>query len=66
MNYGLLFSAWGIAGVIGPLIGAQVFDAFGDYRYACYAAAVLALVSLWALALVPRASLATPAGVTSG
>ena len=65
-NYGLLFSAWGIAGVIGPLIGAQVFDAFGDYRYACYAAAGLALVSLWALALVPRASLATPAGVTSG
>ena len=66
MNYGLLFSAWGVAGMIGPLIGAQVFDAFGDYRYACYAAAVLALVSLWALALARRPSLAIPAGATSG
>ena len=66
LNYGLLFSAWGVAGMVGPLIGAKVFDVFGDYRYAFYAAGALALVSLWALALVPRASLATPAGVTSG
>ena len=61
MNYGVLFSAWGIAGMIGPLIGAHVFDAFGDYRYACYAAGLLALVSLWALALARRPSLAIPA-----
>ena len=61
MNSGLLFSAWGIAGMIGPLIGAHVFDAFGDYRYACYAAGLLALVSLWALALARRPSLAIPA-----
>ena len=61
MNYGVLFSAWGIAGMIGPLIGAHVFDAFGDYRYACYAAGLLALVSLWVLALARRPSLAIPA-----
>ncbi len=66
MNYGLLFSAWGVAGFIGPLIGAQVFDAFGDYRYAFYAAAVLALVSLGALALARPPSLAAPAGATRG
>ncbi len=66
VNYGLLFSAWGIAGMIGPLIGARVFDAFGDYRYACYAAGLLALVSLWALALARRPSLATPDGAVSG
>ena len=66
LNYGLLFSAWGVAGMVGPLIGAKVFDMFGDYRYAFYAAGALALVSLWALALVPRASLETSAGVTSG
>ena len=51
MNYGLLFSAWGVAGFLGPWIGGQVFDTFGDYRYAFYAGAVLALVSLGALAL---------------
>jgi OFA family oxalate/formate antiporter-like MFS transporter len=49
MNYGLLFSAWGVAGIIGPMLGAQVYDAFGDYRYAFYAAAALALISLGSL-----------------
>jgi OFA family oxalate/formate antiporter-like MFS transporter len=49
MNYGLLFSAWGVAGIIGPMIGAQVFDAFGDYRYAFYTAGALALISLGSL-----------------
>ncbi|MBI4487391.1 MAG: OFA family MFS transporter [Acidobacteria bacterium] len=50
LNYGVLFTAWGTAGVLGPLIGARVFDAFGDYRYAFYVAsalAVLAFASLW-------------------
>ena len=51
MNYGLLFSAFGVAGIIGPVIGAQVFDAFGDYRYAFYAAGALALVAFGSLAL---------------
>jgi OFA family oxalate/formate antiporter-like MFS transporter len=50
LNYGILFTAWGAAGILGPSIGGRVFDAFGDYRYAFYAASVLALVafgSLW-------------------
>jgi OFA family oxalate/formate antiporter-like MFS transporter len=51
MNYGLLFTAWGTAGIIGPVIAAQVFDAFGDYRYAFYVAGALALVSFAALTL---------------
>ena len=50
-NYGLLFTAWGVAGVLGPMIGAQVFDAFGGYRYAFYTAGVLALVSFAALSM---------------
>ncbi len=49
MNYGVLFTAWGTAGIVGPLIGAKVFDSFGDYRYAFYAAAALALVALASL-----------------
>ena len=51
MNYGLLFTAWGAAGIVGPMIGARVYDAFGDYRYAFYAASALAVVSFGALTL---------------
>ena len=46
LNYGLLFTAYGVAGVIGPIIAGRVFDAFGDYRYAFFSAAGLALVAL--------------------
>jgi OFA family oxalate/formate antiporter-like MFS transporter len=49
MNYGLLFTAWGTAGLVGPILAAQVFDRFGDYRYAFYAAGGLALVAFAAL-----------------
>src|SRR5213078_2785511 len=49
MNYGLMFTAWGTAGILGPIIAARVFDAFGDYRYAFYAASVLALVAFASL-----------------
>ena len=52
MNYGLLFTAWGAAGIIGPMIGARVYDAFGAYRYAFYAAGVLAIVAFAFLTLI--------------
>jgi len=52
MNYGVLFTAWGAAGVFGPMIGGRVFDAFGDYRYAFYAAGALAVVAFGSLSLV--------------
>jgi MFS transporter, OFA family, oxalate/formate antiporter len=48
-NYGLLFTAWGTAGILGPAIGARVYDATGDYQYAFYAAAALACVALISL-----------------
>src|SRR2546427_2244904 len=51
MNYGLLFTAWGAAGIIGPMVGARVFDAFGGYRYAFYAASLLAVVAFGSLTL---------------
>jgi OFA family oxalate/formate antiporter-like MFS transporter len=63
MNYGLLFSAWGVAGIIGPILGARVYDMFGDYRYAFYAAGALALVSFGSLALARPPHLPTPAAV---
>jgi len=46
INYGLLFTSWGVAGVIGPRIGGKLFDTYKDYKYAFYAAAVLAVVAL--------------------
>jgi OFA family oxalate/formate antiporter-like MFS transporter len=41
-NYGLLFTAWGTAGIIGPTIGGVLFDKYRNYEAAFYAAAVLA------------------------
>ena len=61
MNYGLLFTAWGTAGIVGPVIAAQVFDAFGDYRYAFYVAGVLALISFAVLTLARPPHLAPAA-----
>ena len=63
MNYGVLFTAWGAAGVFGPMIGGRVFDAFGDYRYAFYAAGALAIIAFFSLSLIrpldPEAAIAT-------
>jgi OFA family oxalate/formate antiporter-like MFS transporter len=53
INYGLLFTAWGVAGILGPQIAGRVFDSSGDYRYAFYSAAALAIVSFVSL-LVAR------------
>jgi OFA family oxalate/formate antiporter-like MFS transporter len=46
INYGLLFTSWGVAGVIGPRIGGKLFDTYKDYKYAFYTAAVLAVIAL--------------------
>jgi OFA family oxalate/formate antiporter-like MFS transporter len=46
MNYGMLFTAWGVAGVIGPRIGGVLFDKYKNYQMAFYTAAVLAAVAL--------------------
>ncbi len=51
VNYGLLFSAWGIAGIVGPVIAGQVFDATGNYELAFHVAAALSVVALGALML---------------
>jgi len=52
LNYGVLFTAWGAAGIIGPAIAARVFDRFGDYRYAFFAASALAIVAFSSLSMV--------------
>jgi len=52
LNYGVLFTAWGAAGIIGPAIAARVFDRFGDYRYAFFTASALAIVAFTSLCFV--------------
>jgi OFA family oxalate/formate antiporter-like MFS transporter len=49
MNYGALFTAWGVAGIVGPYIAARVYQATGSYSYAFYGAAGLALIAFVSL-----------------
>jgi OFA family oxalate/formate antiporter-like MFS transporter len=44
-NYGMLFTAWGVAGIIGPRIGGVLFDKYHNYQAAFYTAAALAAVA---------------------
>jgi OFA family oxalate/formate antiporter-like MFS transporter len=55
LNYGVLFTAWGAAGTLGPGIAGRVYVRFGDYRYAFFAAAAFAVIAfvLLSLAKVP-------------
>jgi MFS family permease len=46
INYGLLFTAWGVAGIIGPRIGGVLFDRYQNYQAAFYVAAALAGIAL--------------------
>ena len=61
LNYGMLFTAWGAAGILGPAIAARVYDRFGDYRYAFFAASAFALIAFASLALVRTPQPATAA-----
>src|SRR5262245_64067505 len=51
LNYGVLFSAWGAAGVLGPAIAGRTFVAYKDYSIAFYTAGVLALVAFASLSM---------------
>jgi MFS transporter, OFA family, oxalate/formate antiporter len=54
INYGLLFTSWGVAGIIGPRIGGKLFDINKNYKAAFYTAAVLAVVALVAEMMAKR------------
>ena len=44
-NYGLLFSGWGLGGIIGPMTGAAIYDATGAYGPAFLVSFGLLIVS---------------------
>jgi OFA family oxalate/formate antiporter-like MFS transporter len=64
MNYGTLFTAWGAAGILGPMIAGRVFDATKSYQYAFYAASGLALVAFASL-LLAKPAVSAPEPVTA-
>jgi len=57
INYGLLFTAWGVAGIIGPRIGGRLYDDYHNYQAAFYAAAGLAALALICELLAKRPSM---------
>lgn len=64
MNYGLLLLAWGVAGVLGPVIGGRVHDATGTYQMAFFSSSIITLAALGALMLAKNPH-AQPAHATA-
>lgn len=52
-NYGLLFTAYGFAGLVGPVLGAALFESYGNYYLAFTGAGITCI----AAALVNRGQL---------
>jgi len=46
VNYGMLFTAFGVAGILGPRIGGVLFDRYHNYQAAFYSASALAVIAL--------------------
>lgn len=65
-NYGLLLTAWGTAGIIGPMAGGKIFDATQSYASAFRIAAALAVLAALTIATVsaPRPPDRTAAAAT--
>jgi MFS family permease len=47
LNYGVLFTAWGVGGVFGPMLAAKIVDATGSYQTAYNVASMLLIVSFF-------------------
>lgn len=66
VNYGLVFTAWGVGGFFGPLMAGRIIDATGGYERAYIVSAILLLVAA-GLGLITRAPKAaeTPAAAAA-
>ncbi|MFB3917730.1 MAG: OFA family MFS transporter [Terriglobales bacterium] len=62
LNYGMLFTAWGVAGVIGPMVGATLRKSTGSFQAPFYVAAALSAVALVAELLAKRPAVPAHAG----
>ncbi len=61
VNYGLVFTAFGVAGVVGPLLGAGINDHFKSYSYAYQiSAGMLVVGAVLAMLIKPPGTRALP------
>ncbi len=56
VNYGLIFTGWGVAGVIGPILGGMVADKTGAYSYGYLVAGIFLVVATLLVGLVKKVS----------
>ncbi len=54
VNYGIMLTAWGIGGLIGPIIGGRVYDMTGKYDGAFWIGSFLAFLTLISIFIVTR------------
>lgn len=54
INYGIVFTAWGCAGILGPIIGSMVREAYGTFLPAFWILSVMGILGIVAV-LVTRA-----------
>lgn len=52
VNYGLVFTGWGIAGVVGPIIGGLAVDKTGSYTISYVTAGILLLIGVVVVKLI--------------
>jgi OFA family oxalate/formate antiporter-like MFS transporter len=63
VNYGLLFTSFGVAGIFGPILGGKVRDLLGSYNHSFVISAVLLLIgAVLAMTIRPRKTEAAPPG----
>jgi OFA family oxalate/formate antiporter-like MFS transporter len=43
VNYGLVFTGFGVAGTIGPMLGSKIYDKYGNYHNAFIISAIMLL-----------------------
>jgi OFA family oxalate/formate antiporter-like MFS transporter len=53
-NYGLMFTAYGVGGVLGPMLAGGVWDTLHSYRWAFLPAAAGCLVAMFLAIAIGR------------